>query len=154
MISSTHFRRLFVLTVAHQQQLLTCLRLWRARSCSAVFSHKLFMLRPLPLCIRFQATKQTDDLGGNSIDWNYTLLKDLRRFFFSFTALCYEGELGPHTGTMSISAMHSNSPLPEDPTTPPPMTTPPRKASVRLQERLVFITFCHFFWHLNKLFCQ
>ncbi|KAM6930180.1 tyrosine-protein phosphatase non-receptor type 7-like [Lycodopsis pacificus] len=34
-----------------------------------------------------------------------------------------------------MSAVRSASPLPEDPTTPPPMTTPPRKASVRLQER-------------------
>ncbi|XP_031695678.1 tyrosine-protein phosphatase non-receptor type 7-like, partial [Anarrhichthys ocellatus] len=34
-----------------------------------------------------------------------------------------------------MSAVRSASPLPEDPTTPPPLTTPPRKASVRLQER-------------------
>ncbi|KAF3696381.1 Tyrosine-protein phosphatase non-receptor type 7 [Channa argus] len=36
---------------------------------------------------------------------------------------------------MSMSAVHSTSPPAEDPITPPPMTTPPRKASVRLQER-------------------
>ncbi|XP_026223963.1 tyrosine-protein phosphatase non-receptor type 7 [Anabas testudineus] len=35
--------------------------------------------------------------------------------------------------TMSMSAVHS--PSAEDPGTPPPITTPPRKASVRLQER-------------------
>uniref|UniRef100_A0A3Q0QUM8 protein-tyrosine-phosphatase n=1 Tax=Amphilophus citrinellus TaxID=61819 RepID=A0A3Q0QUM8_AMPCI len=36
---------------------------------------------------------------------------------------------------MSLSAVHSSSSPTEDPVTPPPMTTPPRKASVRLQER-------------------
>ncbi|KAM7404204.1 hypothetical protein PAMP_011571 [Pampus punctatissimus] len=36
---------------------------------------------------------------------------------------------------MSTSAVRSASPPVEDPTTPPPMATPPRKASVRLQER-------------------
>ncbi|XP_018526658.1 tyrosine-protein phosphatase non-receptor type 7 [Lates calcarifer] len=36
---------------------------------------------------------------------------------------------------MSMSAVRSASPPSEDPITPPPMTTPPRKASVRLQER-------------------
>ncbi|KAM7410772.1 hypothetical protein PAMA_020960 [Pampus argenteus] len=36
---------------------------------------------------------------------------------------------------MSMSAARSASPPVEDPTTPPPMATPPRKASVRLQER-------------------
>lgn len=34
-----------------------------------------------------------------------------------------------------MSAVHPTSPPVEDPATPPPMTTPPRKASVRLQER-------------------
>ncbi|KAM8863283.1 tyrosine-protein phosphatase non-receptor type 7-like isoform 2-T2 [Spinachia spinachia] len=34
-----------------------------------------------------------------------------------------------------MSAARLASPLPEDPTTPTPVTTPPRKASVRLQER-------------------
>ncbi|XP_034056985.1 LOW QUALITY PROTEIN: tyrosine-protein phosphatase non-receptor type 7-like [Gymnodraco acuticeps] len=34
-----------------------------------------------------------------------------------------------------MSAVHSASHPLEDPTTPPPLTTPPRKASVRLQER-------------------
>ncbi|KAM9344338.1 tyrosine-protein phosphatase non-receptor type 7-like isoform 2-T6 [Pholidichthys leucotaenia] len=36
---------------------------------------------------------------------------------------------------MSTPAVHTGSPTAEDPVTPPPMTTPPRKASVRLQER-------------------
>lgn len=36
---------------------------------------------------------------------------------------------------MSMSAVHSASPPAEEPVTPPPLTTPPRKASVRLQER-------------------
>ncbi|KAG7519618.1 tyrosine-protein phosphatase non-receptor type 7 [Solea senegalensis] len=36
---------------------------------------------------------------------------------------------------MSTTAVHSASLPVEEPTTPPPMTTPPRKASVRLQER-------------------
>nr|XP_020474635.1 tyrosine-protein phosphatase non-receptor type 7-like [Monopterus albus] len=36
---------------------------------------------------------------------------------------------------MSMLAEHSASPAPEDPASPPPMTTPPRKTSVRLQER-------------------
>ncbi|XP_069033805.1 LOW QUALITY PROTEIN: tyrosine-protein phosphatase non-receptor type 7-like [Embiotoca jacksoni] len=36
---------------------------------------------------------------------------------------------------MSMSAVRSSSPPAGDPITPPPMTTPPRKASVRLQER-------------------
>ncbi|KAM4562639.1 tyrosine-protein phosphatase non-receptor type 7-like isoform 2-T5 [Odontesthes bonariensis] len=36
---------------------------------------------------------------------------------------------------MSSPAVRSTSPPAEDPVTPPPMTTPPRKASVRLQER-------------------
>uniref|UniRef100_UPI0037E7C1DA tyrosine-protein phosphatase non-receptor type 7-like isoform X1 n=2 Tax=Semicossyphus pulcher TaxID=241346 RepID=UPI0037E7C1DA len=40
-----------------------------------------------------------------------------------------------HTHNMSMSAVRSASPPAEDPATPPPMTTPPRKASVRLQER-------------------
>ncbi|XP_068453922.1 tyrosine-protein phosphatase non-receptor type 7-like [Clinocottus analis] len=34
-----------------------------------------------------------------------------------------------------MSAVHSASSLSDDPITPPPLTTPPRKASVRLQER-------------------
>ncbi|XP_078100310.1 tyrosine-protein phosphatase non-receptor type 7-like isoform X1 [Sander vitreus] len=34
-----------------------------------------------------------------------------------------------------MSAVSPASPLPEDPTTPPPITTPSRKVSVRLQER-------------------
>ncbi|XP_041860343.1 tyrosine-protein phosphatase non-receptor type 7-like [Melanotaenia boesemani] len=36
---------------------------------------------------------------------------------------------------MSMSVVRTASPPAEDPVTPPPMTTPPRKASVRLQER-------------------
>lgn len=38
-----------------------------------------------------------------------------------------------HTGSMA--RVHSDSPPAEDPDSPSPMTTPPRKASVRLQER-------------------
>nr|XP_046253087.1 tyrosine-protein phosphatase non-receptor type 7-like isoform X2 [Scatophagus argus] len=40
-----------------------------------------------------------------------------------------------HTHIVSMSAVRPASPPAEDPTTPPPMTTPPRKPSVRLQER-------------------
>lgn len=39
--------------------------------------------------------------------------------------------------TMSVPAVQPSSPPAEDPITPPPVTTPPRKASVRLQERWV-----------------